>query len=435
MSLSGIIILIIIFVFILLCLFNDPIYGLYAFIPIYNLKLHQIMDAALEPFHLSKLIGIFTFISLLFNNETKTIKYVNSKHYKWIIIILFLMIASSLNAGFNNPQFGEWTLEFIKEIVLFFLIINLVKSPKQLKIFLYLGLIPVLYFDIIAIHKYRIGVVSYLRPFWWFDKNGFAALIVKDLPILYALFKIEQNKIIKMALPPIIIIYMLSILRTGSRGAFLALGSLIIYFIHLNRKNIKLIAISLLALVVVILMSLDIGFIERAKYGYDAGKISNVDKNNFVHLDSSALGRISAWKSGVNMIMQNPFLGVGVAEFGNNFLKYTNTYSFVGWSGMSCHNFFIETGAEIGLLGLLAFLMILYNASKQTYSYNKFIKTNKINEANQRFYIVIFQACRAVILIFFITNFFLCPHYETGLLQIVAIIECANNLSQTAISI
>jgi len=77
--------------------------------------------------------------------------------------------------------------------------------------------------------------------------------------------------------------------------------------------------------------------------------------------------RVSIYRNTLNMIRHHPFIGVGVNTFSKNYAKYKlkeaeeyhptmdKTYS---------HNMYLQMGGEIGLLGLLAFLWLLFRFFK-----------------------------------------------------------------------
>ncbi|MFA5089654.1 MAG: O-antigen ligase family protein [Candidatus Omnitrophota bacterium] len=77
--------------------------------------------------------------------------------------------------------------------------------------------------------------------------------------------------------------------------------------------------------------------------------------------------RISIYRNSLNMIRHHPVLGVGVNTFSKNYLKYKlpEPENAQTADNMYAHNTFLQMAGEIGLLGLLAFLWLLFNLFKR----------------------------------------------------------------------
>jgi O-antigen ligase len=69
---------------------------------------------------------------------------------------------------------------------------------------------------------------------------------------------------------------------------------------------------------------------------------------------SSEYGRISFWTEAYNRMMDNPLFGVGMGSFGDS-VAWRHNMPFATW----VDNHYLKIGAEIGLLGLFAFLFLL----------------------------------------------------------------------------
>jgi len=62
------------------------------------------------------------------------------------------------------------------------------------------------------------------------------------------------------------------------------------------------------------------------------------------------------WYSAVKMIGANPFTGIGLSAFGDAYHKY----KISGLNSIYAHNIYLQIAAEIGILGLLAFIYFLF---------------------------------------------------------------------------
>jgi putative inorganic carbon (hco3(-)) transporter len=63
--------------------------------------------------------------------------------------------------------------------------------------------------------------------------------------------------------------------------------------------------------------------------------------------DDSAMGRIDAWAEGWQMLKSHPLIGVGIDQFSEHHVR-------------DSHNSYVRAGAELGLIGLYAFIGILF---------------------------------------------------------------------------
>lgn len=173
--------------------------------------------------------------------------------------------------------------------------------------------------------------------------GGFYALLI---PYIFSVvfFGIDINKrdnlpaklaklLSKIFGYPIILLFLLTIFMTASRGAILGLISSFI-FIFLVRRNKKINLIILL----IILILLTFPYI-RNLLGYIYAGI--VDEE-----------RIIIWQNSLELIKIFPFTGVGLGNF-----KIAYNFYF-GEEIMHAHNIYLNTASELGILGLIMLVVL-----------------------------------------------------------------------------
>jgi len=137
------------------------------------------------------------------------------------------------------------------------------------------------------------------------------------------------------------------VLACGSRGSFLALA-VVLFFMWLGAKRKGFGLIVMISLVVAIPMVL-----------------SERDRNRTLQMgmetDSTASNRLVRWGKGIEILQRNPVLGVGF----ENWAVADRVY-FDG-SGDECHNIFIECASELGLIGLLVFVLLIISCFKNNF--------------------------------------------------------------------
>lgn len=83
-----------------------------------------------------------------------------------------------------------------------------------------------------------------------------------------------------------------------------------------------------------------------------------------LHKGLSFTGRTDIWDAAMESIMENPLLGLGLAQYGKVYrLRKGNYYH--------AHNVFLETGMEGGICAFLCFLLMLGFASKPLLEYRR----------------------------------------------------------------
>ncbi len=137
---------------------------------------------------------------------------------------------------------------------------------------------------------------------------------------------------------------MLAIVGTQSRGATLGMAAVFGYMWWRSpRKAIGVIVIVLGALSV-LLYAPDVYFERMSTLSAPSQ-------------DSSAEGRLHAWRAGTKMALNN-VLGVGAGNFPNNFPKYRSVDAPARW--MTAHSMYFLVLGELGFLGLLLLLKLVF---------------------------------------------------------------------------
>jgi len=79
--------------------------------------------------------------------------------------------------------------------------------------------------------------------------------------------------------------------------------------------------------------------------------------------------RIAVYRNSLNMIKAHPFLGVGANNYMKQYKEYKDKVEYrniITLDYMYAHNNFIHMAAELGLLGLLIFIWVLYRLFKES---------------------------------------------------------------------
>ncbi len=109
--------------------------------------------------------------------------------------------------------------------------------------------------------------------------------------------------------------------------------------------------------------------------------------------------RISIYNNTINMIKHHPFIGVGLNTFTKNYGKYkteqAEKYAHTA-DTIYAHNIYLQMAGETGLLGLVAFLLFLFQVFRQAF--------NKLRKLNDKYLKIIGLSLIACIIAFLVNG-------------------------------
>ncbi len=216
----------------------------------------------------------------------------------------------------------------------------------------------------------RGGVRFHLGPGGFMsDNNTFALALNMALPLLVGIALTERQRWIKMAAVVSATFVGLTILLTFSRNGVATLAIVVMLLVW--RAGRPLMA----ALMLVLGIS---GFLlfssPEFKRAYVDRVVSVVDYEE----DSSALGRLRAWRTSWRIFLDYPLLGVGP----DNLPVVHRTYSENPDRFLVTHNSFLHLLAECGLLGAGVWVLILAVT---------FVRLRRLRHASDDPWVVVFS--------------------------------------------
>lgn len=179
------------------------------------------------------------------------------------------------------------------------------------------------------------------------DRNEFALTIAAFIPLFLCVVGRAGRLAPKLlAVVPIVLI-IVCVIPSYSRGAFLALMAAFLLSVKLMR-NRKVFLITLI-------LALAAGSL-RVSDSYLARLSSSTDYEE----EASAAGRIATYEAALAMFQSAPLMGVGVGNFNDNFWENCpERYRVFCQPGKSVHNIYLQVLSETGLVGMTTFLLFL----------------------------------------------------------------------------
>lgn len=310
----------------------------------------------LKPLRLAIISGVLTLGLFVVNrSKQRRIADVPRLPLQMMGVLLTCMIFS-VPSGIFPSNSGMYVAQTIIPMMLLTVMLAAsVRSLADLEWFAAFNVLAAAGYCVFVFMSYRVGRGGRLEELIYYDTNDFALLIVATMPFL-AYFGARGQRMARRVLAAVCLpILLLLLVMTGSRGGFLGLVVVTIYF-ALSYRGIRPVARA------TAVGFLAFGFIILGGATYFA-KIETLlnPTQDYNWQGKSPTGRIEIWKRGLGYLGDHPLFGVGV----NNFLRAEGNLSTIGremksrgrpfkWS--VAHNSYLETAAETGIVALAAFL-------------------------------------------------------------------------------
>ncbi len=172
--------------------------------------------------------------------------------------------------------------------------------------------------------------------------NEIALALLMILPFMWYLRSQSSNRWLRHALVIAILLCVLSIISSYSRGAFLASAAVMVMFWMKSNKKL-FIGLVLVAVATTVLSFMPSHYLERIN------TIQSYEE------DGSAMGRINAWYFAFNLAVDHPLTGGGFGTFTKElFLLYApNPVKY-----HDAHSIYFEVLGEQGFIGLFLFIAL-----------------------------------------------------------------------------
>ena len=192
----------------------------------------------------------------------------------------------------------------------------------------------------------------------FYDANDLGMLLVCTLPLCVYFVRHGRHIAWRILSFAVTVLLAVAIARSGSRGAFLGLVSVVAYMMLFSKGTPSRVRLAIVGVAAALLV-----FGSGTRYGTMMSTILHVETDyNWTGDD----GRLAIWNRGLGYVSERPLTGVGL----NAFPKAEGTMSpmarrhefgtGIKWSAP--HNSFVQVGVELGIPALLLFMAILWRA-------------------------------------------------------------------------
>lgn len=329
-----------------------------------------------------------------------------------LCLAAFLSIPLAMNRGESLDAFRD----FLRPVLMFIVLVNVVRSEKRLRLLLYLTLAVGCVLGLGAISDYRQGNftvegyrVSGRIGNLFGNPNDMALHLVTVTPIAVALLLSSRRLVAKMLYAACVVVLVLGNVVTFSRGAFLGLlGVFMVMAWKLGRRNRMFVGIAMLVIVA--------AFVALAPGNYTDRLGSILDKSR--DQVGSAGARQALLVRSLEVAAQHPLFGVGMGNF-----------HIVSVHEQVSHNAYTQIAAEMGLAALVFYVLFMVAPLRRLRSIERetFETRRERRDPSSRFYYLAI-GLQASLVGYMVSSFFGSVAYQFYIYYLVGYAVCLRRI-------
>lgn len=322
-------------------------------------RIHQLFPSLgpLRPALVSAMLALA--LLLLDPTATERLWRVCRQRAAKCLLGLVVWVALSVpGALWQGGSFALLTDVLLKAAAMALVLAAAVRGPRDLERMglVYFGSAAV--YGAVVLARFDVTATWRMGTLYYYDANDFATLAATALPLGLYFASTPRGTALRLAALLGLGVLGVAIVRTGSRGGFLALLAVIgflLFRLTTIRAGWRLLTAGVLAVL----------FAATATDAYWDQMRTIVHPEEDYNL-SSQEGRLKIWKRGIGYMMSRPILGVGAGNFPTaegTISPQAERQSYgrgVKWQ--AAHNSFVQVGAELGVPGLVLFVVMLASA-------------------------------------------------------------------------
>jgi O-antigen ligase len=325
----------------------------YLLVAVFPLTTHHFWSSSLGELTIIKYLGgvcVLYALFYVFLKRRQVPSWFESWPARWFLLFYLIALVSYLIKGGNLPWEQGLLFTYTSFVLLFFVTLSVVDSPKRLDYTLLVGLGSVAFASLYLIRewqKYHATSLNF-RPGWVLgDSNYYSLSAALCLPVGFLFLAGKRPLWQKSYCAACVLTTLIGDMLAASRGGFLALAAALLFIVFKSRKRGRNFVIALALLLPVLLLS-PLSPLQRLLH-------PSVEDIGSVEI------RYALWVAAVKMIKAYPLFGVGLG----NFMTLAPAYSGGKVPEAIACNTFLEVAAEMGVPALLIFILMLYSGYRR----------------------------------------------------------------------
>lgn len=363
------------------------------------------------------IVGIITLA--VFVPSQLSIEGTFSARPREVNLILLLCLTGLLTIPLALSPSEAWITfgdTFIRCVVIFIVMVNVVRTEARLKGLLLLAVLVGIWLSVGAINDYRLGLTTvegYRVAGWgggiFGNPNDMALHLVTIVPIVVALIFATRSIVLKCVYGVCTGLMVAAIVVSYSRGGFVGLlAAFGILVLKLGRR--RRLAIGVLAIIVIGL------FLVLAPGNY-AMRLASIFIPSLDPVGSSAMRREILYRS-VWTAIRHPLFGIGMGNFHN-----------VSLQELVSHNAYTQVAAEMGMAALICYTMFIVTPFRRLGQIAR--ETFGIKDKSRYYYLSI--GLQASLLGYMVCSFFASVAYLWYVYYLVGYAVCLRRLYESEI--
>ena len=316
---------------------------------------------ALKPLHLALVAAVIAIATYLYDRfHYGIMSEARNPEFKWAAILAFWAIVTVPFSLWPGGSVKEITDVFLKSLIIFFLLGQVVNTTARLKIVAWVLSISSVFLSLSAVKSFLSGGFQNEELSHGLDRiagyqgaltsnpNDLAMILCLILSLTIGLvFCTRRSLALRITLIVAALLNVTAIMATYSRSGFLMLMTILLcYAIYLWRRGDRVMIIAFIVLVFMAIPVLPAGYTHRL----DTIIHFNQDKTN------SAQDRLLGMRLAAEYAIQHPVIGVGIG------MSVLQLNKLDGDQWVRVHNVYLQYAVDLGWPGLILFLLLLYGS-------------------------------------------------------------------------
>jgi putative inorganic carbon (HCO3(-)) transporter len=323
-------------------IFKKPYIGILMWVWVSVMNPHRLAWGFANTFPFAAIIAATVLMSLFFSKAPKKLPLTP---WTWTFVAFVLWInVSTLFALYPEMVYDQWN-RVMKIMLMIGVALMILKTQRHIHLLILTLVVSLGFygvkggiFTVLSGGHYRVWgpVDSFID-----GNNEIALALVMTIPLMHYLQLVSHNKWVRRGLTIAMLLCALAAIGSYSRGALLAIFAMG-GFLWIKSK--KKLALGMLILMVIPFLII---FMPE-KWGERMDTISTYQE------DSSAMGRIDAWRMAINLANDRPLVGGGFEIWnGQTFQRYAP-----GRDARAAHSIYFQALGEHGYVGLGLYLLL-----------------------------------------------------------------------------
>jgi O-antigen ligase len=270
-----------------------------------------------------------------------------------VAILGVLTVLSVPTSVHDGSSFRFLTEDLWKNLLLAVVIAGSVRSFEDVERLSFGMLAGGFMFALYAYFEGYVGWDGRLAGMPYHDANDTGMILLGMIPLSVYFLTRSRSRLARIFALISLPLFLKIVVLTGSRGAFLGLTALGIYFLFgFKSLSARTRCLAVLAAVTMVVLAGSDQYLEMINTLLNPSQDYNWS-------GQSETGRMEVWKRGIGYMLTHPLTGIGVNAFPvaeGTLSPQSQLHEFgIGFKWSTAHNSFVQIGAELGVFGLIAF--------------------------------------------------------------------------------